>query len=93
MTWPWTAHTPLRSGRLRYWYKQGHISRSAGKKTKEVNKKAIIFVTASEVEDALEFYEAGAFNYALGPVRDYNVKLAKELLETFDLDGLELCFI
>ena len=39
------------------------------------------------------FWEAGALNYALGQVRDYTVKLAKELVEMYDLDGLELDFI
>jgi hypothetical protein len=39
------------------------------------------------------FWEAGALNYALGQVRDYTVKLVKELVEKYDLDGLELDFI
>ena len=36
------------------------------KKTKETNKKAIVFVTAYKVEDALELYDAGA-DYVILP--------------------------
>lgn len=40
-----------------------------------------------------ESWESGALNYALGAVREYNVGLAKELVNKYDLDGLELCFV